>query len=95
MTIQATAIYRRTSKTTGLPGNTAFGMTEVKADDKAAAIARAEKVGKRLGNLFAVAWDLVETPEGEEAPRRVRTVDGLEMSWSEFLARFGAEIGLL
>lgn len=95
MSIQATAIYRRTAKTTGLPGHAAFGLTEVKADDKAAAIARAEKVGRRLGELVAVAWDLVETPEGEEAPRRVRTAEGLEMSWSEFLARHGAEIGLL
>lgn len=88
MSIQATAIYRKKAG----PG---FGMNEVVADDKATAIARAEKVGRRLGTPFAVAWDLVETPEGEEAPRRVKMADGREMPWGDFVAKHGAEIGLL
>lgn len=94
MSIQATAIYRRAAHSPET-GTGEFGMNEVVADDKAAAISRAEKVGKRLGDLFAVAWDLVETPEGQEAPRRVKTADGREMSWEDFVAKHGAEIGLL
>lgn len=88
MSIQATAIYRHKDRA-------GFGMNEVKADDKATAIARAERVGKRLGEHFAVAWDLVEIPEGQEAPRRVKMADGREMPWEEFVAKHGAEIGLL
>lgn len=95
MSIQATAIYRRTAHSTGMPGGGEFGLTEVVADDKAAAISRAERVAKRLGDPFAVAWDLVETPEGQSAPRRVRMADGHEMPWEDFVARHGAEVGLI
>ncbi len=95
MSIQATAIYRRKAGAPTGPGGGEFGMNEVVADDKAAAISRAERVGKRLGELFAVAWDLVETPEGQEAPRRVKMADGHEMPWEDFVAKHGTEIGLL
>lgn len=94
MGIQATAIYRRTAHSAGMPGGGEFGLTEVVAEDQPAAISRAERVGRRLGDLFAVAWDLEETPEGQEAPRRVKMADGREMTWAQFAASHGAEIGL-
>jgi hypothetical protein len=96
MSIQATAIYRRSSHSVGMPGGGAFGFHEVVADDKVTAIARAEKVAKRLGEGFAVAWDLTEMPEGETGVRWVKLLaTGQEMPWDDFVAAHGAEIGLL
>jgi hypothetical protein len=80
MTFQATAIYK-------LPGDR-YQLTEVAAETKQAAIARAERVAGRLGEAFAVAWDLTEDPrnpdEAFEPDRMAKLIGGPEMSWEAF-----------
>jgi hypothetical protein len=105
LTYRATAITKWRNKPPGAPAGD-YRFTQVKDTDKAEVIKKAERIGGRLGDMFAVVWDLLPmedaplegTPEPpvEVPPRRVRLARSREeMTWDEFLAQYGAEIGLL